>query len=201
MFSEGRGAELLWRDSLNKRLSPLDALKIYALKTSPAFEAAMMSGVRLAHAIGEYREPVKVFARNLGVAFQILNDLIDWQGDDFNKMNAGGDTLGGRPTVLLSLALENLDSDEQEELLSLVENDQLSAEQRLARVKELYTKANVFETAYRLVDKHQQRAELVADEIQPEDMRRLMYFLVDTVLERPSFDEAVAEPVQIDQDA
>ena len=161
----------------------------------------MMSGVRLAHAISEYREPVKMFARNLGVAFQILNDLIDWQGDDFNKMSAGGDTLGGRPTVLLALALENLDSDEQEELLSLIENDQLSAGQRLSRVKELYTKANVFEIAYRLVDKHQQRAELVADEIQPEDLRRLMYFLVDTVLERPSFDEAVAEPVQIEQDA
>ncbi|MFL2869742.1 MAG: polyprenyl synthetase family protein [Pirellulaceae bacterium] len=200
-LSEGQGAELLWRDSLNKRLSPLDALKIYALKTSPAFEAAMMSGVRLAHAIGEYREPVKVFARNLGVAFQILNDLIDWHGDDFNKMSAGGDTLGGRPTVLLALALERLESDEQEELLSLVENEQLSAQQRLARVKELYTKADVFETAYRLVDKHQQRAELVADEIQPEDLRRLMYFLVDTVLERPSTDEAATEPVQIDQDA
>ena len=74
-LSEGQGAELLWRDSLDKQLKPLDALKVYALKTSPAFEAAMLSGIRLAQPIGEYREPVKQFARNLGVAFQILNDL------------------------------------------------------------------------------------------------------------------------------
>jgi len=47
-LSEGQGAELLWRDSLSKRLKPIDALKIYALKTSPAFEAAFYCGVRLA---------------------------------------------------------------------------------------------------------------------------------------------------------
>ena len=47
-LSEGQGAELLWRDSLDRRLTPLDALKIYALKTAPAFEAALYAGVRLA---------------------------------------------------------------------------------------------------------------------------------------------------------
>src|SRR5262249_3719381 len=51
-LSEGQGAELLWRDSLKKQLSPLDALKIYALKTAPAFEAALYSGLRLAGPVG-----------------------------------------------------------------------------------------------------------------------------------------------------
>src|SRR5206468_9913729 len=46
--SEGQGAELLWRDARDKSLSALDALKIYALKTAPAFEAALYSGLRLA---------------------------------------------------------------------------------------------------------------------------------------------------------
>src|SRR5207253_3826384 len=42
-LSEGQGAELLWRDAAEKALTPLDALKIYALKTTPAFEAALYS--------------------------------------------------------------------------------------------------------------------------------------------------------------
>ena len=54
--------------------------------------------------------PVRQFARNLGVAFQILNDLNDWRGDQHNKLSAGGDILGGRPTVLWALALEALDA-------------------------------------------------------------------------------------------
>src|SRR5262249_61934610 len=47
-LSEGQGAELLWRDAGDKSLTALDALKIYALKTAPAFEAALYAGVRLA---------------------------------------------------------------------------------------------------------------------------------------------------------
>src|SRR5204863_4993746 len=46
-LSEGQGAELLWRDSRNKQLTPADALRIYALKTAPAFEAALHTGLRL----------------------------------------------------------------------------------------------------------------------------------------------------------
>src|SRR5437868_7943518 len=121
-LSEGQGAELIWRDASDKRLTPLDALKIYALKTAPAFEAALYTGARLAGSAEKYVEPIKQFARNLGVAFQILNDLNDWEGDDFNKLAAGGDALGGRPTVLWALALEGLSSANQEELLQLSES-------------------------------------------------------------------------------
>src|SRR4029077_3595228 len=117
-LAEGQGAELLWRDSLDKRLTPLDALKIYALKTSPAFEAAIYSGLRLA---GPEHDAAWVgqFSRHLGVAFQILNDLGDWQGDNHSKLLAGGDVLGGRPTVLWALALEGSNEQDRAELESL----------------------------------------------------------------------------------
>ena len=188
-LSEGQGAELMWRDALDKRLKPIDALKIYALKTSPAFEAAMLSGIRLAQPIEQYREPVKQFARNMGVAFQILNDLGDWQGDDYNKMEAGGDTLGGRPTILHALALEALPAAQQAELLELTTDQTLPPAQRIERVRSLYLQAGVFELAHRLIDKHQARAEAVADNIQPEDLRRLLYFLIDSILDRPATTE------------
>jgi geranylgeranyl diphosphate synthase, type II len=180
-LSEGQGAELLWRDAHNKRLTPLDALKIYALKTAPAFEAAIFSSLRLAGPVDDAAW-VSQFARNLGVAFQILNDLNDWRGDDHNKLLAAGDVLGGRPTVLWALALEGLDERDRSELESLVGsgNDQAVIE----RVRELYTLAGVFEKAERLVDKYHERAEAIADEVGNDELRRLLYYLVDSVLER-----------------
>jgi geranylgeranyl pyrophosphate synthase len=185
-LSEGQGAELMWRDSHDKRLKPIDALKIYALKTSPAFEAAFFSGARMAGPVEDYVQPMKVFARNLGVAFQILNDLKDWQGDQDNKLAGGGDILGGRPTVLWALALDGLPQQQQQELAALIENREgLAADFRIRRVRQLYQQADVFEKAHRLVDKHQQRAEAVADQLQPETLKRLMHYLIDTVLERP----------------
>ena len=92
---EGQGAELIWRDALDKNLKPIDALKVYALKTSPAFEAAIYCGLRLAGPCGEYLPFVKLFSRNLGVAFQILNDIKDWEKDPEKNDVVGMDLLGG----------------------------------------------------------------------------------------------------------
>ncbi|QDU94303.1 polyprenyl synthetase family protein [Lignipirellula cremea] len=193
-LSEGQGAELLWRDSRNKRLAPIDALKIYALKTSPAFEAAFFCGARMAGETTAFADPIRKFARNLGVAFQILNDLKDWQGDSDNKLAAGGDILGGRPTILWALALEGLSTEKQQELESLISDETRNPHWRVEQVRRLYQEADVFEKAHRLVDKHQQRAEAIADEMEPEELRRLMYYLIDTVLERG---EEVAPTIEI----
>jgi geranylgeranyl pyrophosphate synthase len=183
---EGQGAELLWRDAKVKRLTPLDALKIYALKTAPAFEAALYCGARLAGPAAEFAESFRRFARNLGVAFQILNDLQDWQGDRVNLRASGGDILCGRPTILWALALEALAPSEQMELISLVELHDRSDECRLRRASQLYGRADVADKAHQLVAKHQQRARSVADSIQSDELRRLLYYLIDTVLESPA---------------
>lgn len=195
-LAEGQGAELAWRDSKNLALEPLDALRIYALKTAPAFEAAFFTGARLAGSLDSYRKPLKLFARNLGVAFQILNDLKDWEGDNNNKLEAGADTLQGRPTLLWALALDALGEEQKVELHRLATDAEMPASERLARVRQLYEQADVFEKAHRLVDKHQDRAEKIADEIQPDELRRLLYYLIDSVLERgskPSAPTAIQE--------
>src|SRR5262249_50369489 len=191
-LSEGQGAELLWRDAVEKSLTALDALKIYALKTAPAFEAALYSGLRLAGPAESYEKMVAEFSKNLGIAFQILNDLKDWEGDSDNKLVAGQDVLNARPTLLLALALENSDATERAELLALVQSSEGSEAQesqpagvdKVERVRRLFQEANVFEKAEKLIDKFRARAEAVADEAEPTELRELLYFLVDSVLDR-----------------
>ena len=60
----------------------------------------------------------------------------------------------------------------------------LPAKQRIQRARHLYFEAQVFEKAFRLVDKHEQKAEEIADDVEPQELRRLLYYLVDTVLDR-----------------
>ncbi len=187
-LSEGQGAELLWRDAPNKALTTLDALKIYALKTSPAFEAALYTGVRLAGPAEKYEKMVADFSRNVGVAFQILNDIKDWAGDDDNKLVAGQDVLAARPTLLLALALEGSSPAQREELLHLIGTARTTgttdADELVARVRHLYFAAKVFEKADKLVDKFRAKAESLADDVEPTEFRELLYYLVDTVLEK-----------------
>lgn len=184
-LSEGQGAELVWRDSRDKRLSPQDALQIYALKTAPAFEAALYCGLRLAGPAEQYAEPVAHLARHLGTAFQILNDLQDWNGDDFNKLTLGGDVLGGRPTVLWALALEGLEENDRRELEQLVAAGKATPAV-FAEIRRLFQQAGAFEKALQLVSEHRTEAQRVADELSPEALHRLAHHLIETVLEQPA---------------
>lgn len=181
-LSEGQGAELVWRDSRDKRIAPDEALKIYALKTAPAFEAALYCGARLAGPADNYAEPIHRLAKHLGIGFQILNDLQDWRGDDFNKLTLGGDVLGGRPTVLWALALEGLANDERRELEQLVAEGEATPAV-FAQIRGLFEQAGVFGKAIALVDEHRRKAQAVADGLAPPALRDLAHHLIATVLE------------------
>jgi len=182
-LSEGQGAELAWRDARDKRLAPLEALRIYALKTAPAFEAALLAGLRLAGPVHALREPVARFARHLGVAFQILNDLDDWTPSEANKRTLGTDVLGGRPTVLWALALEHADEKDRRRLETLAGGD-MPREAALAQADELYRRLGAYERAAALVEKHHRRAHEVADPLEPPPLRHLLHYLANSILER-----------------
>jgi geranylgeranyl pyrophosphate synthase len=182
-LSEGQGAELAWRDGEHKGLTPLDTLKIYALKTAPAFEAALYAGVRLAGAAETYEAMISSFSRQLGVAFQIINDLKDWEGDDNNKVILGQDALAARPTLLMALALESALPDHREDLLRLAHSGMQSGIS-ISRIRQIFASAGVFDKAEKLVEKYRAKAESIADEVEPTALRELLYFLVDTVLDR-----------------
>jgi len=180
-LAEGQGAELVWRDAHHKRLAPVEALRIYALKTAPAFEAALFAGVRLAGPAEPFGDAIVRFSRHLGVAYQILNDLDDWSDQQPNKQAQGTDVLDGRPTVLWALALEGLSADARRELETLV----AAATDRpttLARVPALYQQADVFEKAAQLVTKHRDRARQAADQTPDARLRELLHYFVDTIL-------------------
>jgi geranylgeranyl pyrophosphate synthase len=188
---DGQGAEMRWHASPERMLKPLDALQIYALKTAPAFEAALYAGLRLAGSTAAYDEMIPVFARHLGVGFQILNDLKDWQGDDHNKLLAGQDGAALRPTLLLALAFEAANADLRNELDSILRDDSSPA-LRAGRLRRVFETCGVFEQAEALVDKSRARAEALADEVQPDSLRQLLYFLVDMVLAPESREPAIA---------
>jgi len=192
-LSEGQGAELLWRDDAQKEiaLQPIEALKIYALKTAPAFEAALYAGLRLAGPTDRYDEMIPNFSRHLGVAFQIVNDLKDWSTDLQNKRIIGQDALAMRPTLLLALALESASPAQREELISLISGEAKN-DRSVQRVARIYESCQVFEKARKLVEKYRQRAEAIADEVEPEKLRELLYFLIDTALADESAEPEIA---------
>ena len=107
----------------------------------------------------------------------------DWDGDDHNKLIAGQDALAARPTLLLALALEGAPDEERHELLELLGSPERS-KASVSRLRQLFRSAAAFAKAEKLVEKYRERAEAIADEVEPPELRELLYFLIDTVLER-----------------
>jgi hypothetical protein len=62
------------------------------------------------------------------------------------------------------------------------------------QVRALFERAGVFDKAGKLIEKFRARAEAVADDVEPTELRELLYFLVDTVLDLPSTAAPESEP-------
>ncbi len=71
-------------------------------KTAMLFEASTHSAATLAGASDEQCEALRQFGDNLGIAFQLVDDLLDYQGDaETLGKNVGDDLAEGKPTLPL----------------------------------------------------------------------------------------------------
>jgi len=71
-------------------------------KTAMLFEASTHSAAALAEATPEQAEALRTFGDHLGVAFQLVDDLLDYKGDaETLGKNVGDDLAEGKPTLPL----------------------------------------------------------------------------------------------------
>ncbi|WP_459207759.1 polyprenyl synthetase family protein [Pseudomonas sp. MLB6B] len=71
-------------------------------KTAMLFEASTHSAAALADADETQREALRTFGDHLGVAFQLVDDLLDYKGDSETLgKNVGDDLAEGKPTLPL----------------------------------------------------------------------------------------------------
>ncbi|MBW6390318.1 octaprenyl diphosphate synthase [Billgrantia antri] len=75
-------------------------------KTAMLFEAATHSGAILAGAEPQQEAALRYYGRYLGLAFQLVDDLLDYQGDaEAMGKNVGDDLAEGKPTLPLIQAM------------------------------------------------------------------------------------------------
>ena len=84
---------------------------------------------------------------------------------------------------LLALALEAVSPEDKQRLMELVHSPEKS-DKTVKQIYSLFKRYDVFAKADKLVEKYRDRAEAVADDVEPEELRVLLYFLVDTILQR-----------------
>lgn len=77
-FNGMAGGQMIDLENTGKKLSQDQLFKLHSLKTGALFVAAVEMGAIIANAENSDREALKNYAKNLGLAFQIKDDLLDY---------------------------------------------------------------------------------------------------------------------------
>ncbi|MGJ8526534.1 Octaprenyl diphosphate synthase [Halomonadaceae bacterium LMG 33818] len=92
----------------NASIDEADYFRTIQGKTAMLFEAASHTGAMLTQSSAEQIEALQLYGRHLGLAFQLVDDLLDYQGDaDAMGKNVGDDLAEGKPTLPLIHAMKH----------------------------------------------------------------------------------------------
>lgn len=113
VLAEGEVFQLSSSYSLD--LTVDDYFKIIKAKTACLFETAATLGAKLANADDKTCEALSKYGENIGIAFQIIDDLIDYEGNTQTiGKSIGDDFMEGKVTLPVILCYEKADEGEKE---------------------------------------------------------------------------------------
>jgi octaprenyl-diphosphate synthase len=101
-------------------------LQVIRFKTAKLFEASARLGAVLAEADPATEEACADYGRSLGTAFQLVDDLLDYEGnsEELGK-NIGDDLREGKPTLPLLLAMASATPPERELMRQAIEHGEV----------------------------------------------------------------------------
>jgi octaprenyl-diphosphate synthase len=119
-MSEGELLQLQKSRKLN--LKEEDYFKIIKSKTAALLSACTACGARSVSEDPEIIQMMKDFGENIGIAFQIRDDLLDYEGTGLTGKTAGNDIKERKITLPLIYALEQTTYLKKRHILGIVKN-------------------------------------------------------------------------------
>lgn len=109
------------------------------LKTAVLLGYALELGAVLANADEEQQKALREFGINIGIGFQLKDDLLDAYADPkkFGKQ-VGGDIIANKKTYLLIQALEKAKGKQKQELTQWLEARRFNKKEKVAAVKSIF---------------------------------------------------------------
>jgi octaprenyl-diphosphate synthase len=125
VISEGEVLQLL--NMHDPDISVEDYLRVIRYKTAKLFEASARLGAVLACAPSAIEEACASYGRTLGTAFQLVDDLLDYEGAtaELGK-NVGDDLREGKPTLPLLFAMSHGSATERELIRHAIEHGEVA---------------------------------------------------------------------------
>ncbi len=126
-----------------QKVSVVDYMRMIELKTAALLAGSAIIGAILAGASEHDCHNLYNFALEVGLAFQLQDDLLDSFGDERLGKKIGGDILEGKKTILMIEAFSRANEEQRELLRTTHLRNDLSDEEKISIIKALYEELGV----------------------------------------------------------
>ncbi len=158
--------------------------EVIKMKTAALFEACCEIGAMSANATEEDLEKAKSFGRNLGIIFQIRDDIFDYYDSKEIGKPTGNDMAEGKLTLPVLYALNSTDDNEMKTIARKVKSRDVSQEEISRLVA--FTKANggIEYAEQKMLELRSQCLQFIDAESVTEEIRIALTAYIDYVIQR-----------------
>lgn len=170
----------------SEEINIAEYMQMIKLKTAVFLGASLKIGAIIANAKPEDVENIYQFGENLGIAFQLQDDLLDVFGneDKFGK-KTGGDIITNKKTFLYLKAFELAKGKDFEALQSNFITNHENDEQKVKLIKEVYQNLNIDEQTQVEIEKYYNLALEYLDKIKiPKNRLQNLKDLAERLIKR-----------------
>lgn len=165
------------------KVSEVQYIEMIRLKTAVLLGFSLELGALLADAPEEERYALKEFGVNIGIGFQLKDDLLDVYADKrkFGKQ-VGGDIIANKKTFLLIKALEKAKGKTKQELIKWLSAKKINKQQKVNAITAIYDSLGIAQLAEKKVEDYFSKGFSHLDKLKPsENKEQLIVFARDLI--------------------
>jgi len=161
-------------------------LGMIELKTAVLIAASLKIGAILGGASQRDAEDLYEFGRNLGLAFQLQDDLLDTYGDpSVTGKKVGTDIVDNKKTILVIQALDTASDKQKEELLGWLRAKKFDPDEKIRALTAIFDSLNVKElTEKRIHEYYQQALKNLENLNRPQERKTELYNFASFLMNR-----------------
>jgi len=181
-MAQGEIHQLIQKGRLD--LTEKDYMEVIRRKTASLIQGACLTGALIADATEKEKKALSDFGLNLGLAFQMMDDLLDYTSDTSVLGKAvGADLREGKMTLPLIIALKNADPDDRAKMEAVI-SDRNFSDSDFNSLKMLLGTYDGIRYTTELAAEYVQKAKNSLSDFSPSQTRDLLVMLADYTIRR-----------------
>jgi geranylgeranyl diphosphate synthase type II len=168
-----------------EKVSEAQYINMIRLKTAVLLGFSLELGAILADASEADRKALREFGVNIGIGFQLKDDLLDAYADPkkFGKQ-VGGDIIANKKTILLIHALAKSKGKEAKEISQWLEAKKFNKSEKVKAVKSIYDSLGIQKTVAKKINQYFDKGFKSLEIIAPSAQKEFLVQFTKSLIER-----------------